>query len=104
MATNLLRRQRSSIPQWRTTISTHQRTLFDELDKHPDIKPLFTQGIQEGAVAAWHGQKAWPGVSEARRKFKEERAWEIYVHVNRKTRLQLNLVRTSSLKFDMFVS
>ena len=84
--------------------TTHQRTLLDVLDKHPDIKPLFTQDVQEKAVAAWHGQKAWPDVSEALRKLKEERGWEIYVHANGTTRLQLNLVRSSGLKFDMLFS
>lgn len=83
---------------------THQQTLLDVLGKHPDIKPLFTQDLQDKAVAAWHGQKAWPDVSEALRKLKEERGWEIYVHANGTTRLQLNLVRSSSLKFDMLFS
>lgn len=55
-------------------------------------------------MAAWHGQNAWPDVSEALRKLKEERGWEIYVHANGTTRLQLNLVRSSSLKFDMLFS
>lgn len=55
-------------------------------------------------MAAWHGQQAWPDVSEALRKLKEERGWEIYLHANRTTRLQLNLVRSSSLKFDMLFS
>lgn len=84
--------------------TTHQRTLLEVLDKHPDIKPLFTQDVQEKAVAAWHSQKAWPDVSEALRKLKEERGWEVYVHANGTTRLQLNLVRSSSLKFDMLFS
>jgi 2-haloalkanoic acid dehalogenase type II len=84
--------------------TTHRRTLLDVLDKHPDIMPLFTQDIQEKAVAAWHGQKAWPDVSEALRKLKEERGWEIYVHANGTTRLQLDLVRSSSLEFDMLFS
>ena len=84
--------------------TTHRRTLLDVLDKHPDIKPLFTQDVQEKAVAAWHCQNAWPDVSEALRKLKEERGWEIYVHANGTTRLQLNLVRSSSLKFDMLFS
>jgi 2-haloalkanoic acid dehalogenase type II len=43
-------------------------------------------------------------VSEALRKLKEERGWEIYVYANGTTRLQLNLIRSSSLKFDMLFS
>jgi 2-haloalkanoic acid dehalogenase type II len=83
---------------------THGRTLLGLLDKHPDIKPLFTQDIQENAVAAWHHQEAWPDVSEAVRKLKEDHGWEVYVHANGTTRLQLNLVRSSGLKFDMLFS
>lgn len=84
--------------------TTHRKALLDVLDNHPDIKSLFTQDVQEKAVAAWHGQKAWPEVSEALRKLREERGWEIYVHANGTTRLQLNLVRSSSLNFDMLFS
>lgn len=83
---------------------THRRTLVDVLNKHSDIKPLFTQDIQDKAVAAWHNQTAWPDVPEALRKLKEERGWEIYVHANGTTRLQLNLVRSANLKFDMLFS
>ncbi|KAJ7359873.1 hypothetical protein DFH08DRAFT_847241, partial [Mycena albidolilacea] len=71
---------------------THRRTLLAVLDKHPEIKPLFTQDVQEKAVAAWHEQKAWPDVAEALRKLKEERELEIYVHANGKTRLQLDIL------------
>ena len=84
--------------------TTHRRTLLDVLDKHPDMKSSFTQDVQEKAVAAWHGQKAWPDVSEALRKLKEKHGWEIYVHANGTTRLQLNLVRSSNLRFDMLFS
>lgn len=82
---------------------THRRTLLNLLDKHPEIKPLFTQNVKEKAIAAWHSQKAWPDVSEALRKLKERR-WEIYVHANGTTRLQLDIVRSSGLKFDMLFS
>lgn len=84
--------------------TTHRRTLLALLDKHPEIKPLFTPDIQDEAVAAWHNQKAWPDVSEALRKLKEERGYEIYVHANGTTRLQLDIIRSSGLKFDMLFS
>ncbi|KAF2798800.1 (S)-2-haloacid dehalogenase IVA [Melanomma pulvis-pyrius CBS 109.77] len=83
---------------------THRRTLLDMLDRHPDMKPLFTHEVQEKAIAAWHRQKAWPEVSEALRKLKEEHGWEIYVHANGTTRLQLDIVRSSGLRFDMLFS
>lgn len=84
--------------------TTHRRTLLSLLDKHPDIKPLFTQDVQDNAIAAWHAQKAWPDVSPALQKLKEERGYEIYVHANGTTRLQLNLVRSAGLRFDMLFS
>ncbi|KAJ6600995.1 (S)-2-haloacid dehalogenase IVA [Mycena vulgaris] len=82
---------------------THRRTLLVVLDKHPEFKPFFGQDVQEKAVAAWHAQKAWPDVAEALRKLKE-RGLEIYVHANGTTRLQLDIVRSSGLKFDMLFS
>lgn len=83
---------------------THRRTLLGLLDKHPDIKPLFTQEVQDKAIAAWHNQKAWPDVPIALQKLKEKLGLEIYVHANGTTRLQLDIVRSSGLKFDMLPS
>jgi 2-haloalkanoic acid dehalogenase type II len=82
---------------------THRRTLLEVLDKYPDIKPLFTEEAQEYAVKAWHSQKAWPDVTDAIRKLKAH-GLEVYVHANGTTRLQLNLVRSSGLQFDMLFS
>ncbi|KAJ6560108.1 (S)-2-haloacid dehalogenase IVA [Mycena capillaripes] len=82
---------------------THRRTLLAMLDKHPELKPHFTEDGQDEAVAAWHSQKAWPDVAEALRKLKE-RGLEIYVHANGTTRLQLDIVRSSGLRFDMLFS
>jgi len=60
---------------------THRRTLFQLLDKYPDMKPLFTQDVQEQVIAAWHNQKAWSDVAGALEKLRE-RGWEIFVHAN----------------------
>ena len=83
---------------------THQTTLLQMLDKHPDIAPLFTPEVQARAIAAWHHQKAWPEVREAIRKLKEDHGWEVYVHANGTTRLQLNITRSAGLQFDMLFS
>ncbi|KAJ7137542.1 (S)-2-haloacid dehalogenase IVA [Mycena crocata] len=83
---------------------THRRTLLEMLDRHPDLKPHFTAEVQEQAIKAWHAQRAWPDVAEALRKLKEERGLEIYVHANGTTRLQLDIVRSSGLRFDMLFS
>jgi 2-haloalkanoic acid dehalogenase type II len=83
--------------------ATHQRTLVEVLDKHPDMKPHFTPDVQEQAVAAWHNQKAWPDVAPAIQRLKQ-RGLEVYVHANGTTRLQLDIVRSSGLQFDMLFS
>ncbi|CAF9916979.1 hypothetical protein IMSHALPRED_003361 [Imshaugia aleurites] len=82
---------------------THRRVLAEVLDKHPDIKPLFAEEVKDNAVKAWHAQKAWPDVPDAVRKLKE-RGWEVFVHANGTTRLQLDLVRSSGLDFGMLFS
>ena len=82
---------------------THRETLLEVLDEHPDIKPLFTDEVQENAVKAWHVQRAWPDVPNALRSLREHER-EVYVHANGTTRLQLNLVSSSGLHFDMLFS
>ena len=83
--------------------STHRRVLNDMLEKRPDVKSLFTDDVKEKAVKSWHSQRAWPDVPDALSKL-QEHGWEVFVHANGTTRLQLNLVRTSSLRFDMLFS
>jgi 2-haloalkanoic acid dehalogenase type II len=82
---------------------THRRVLNEILDKHQDIKTLFTEEVKEKAIKAWHIQKAWPEVSGAIRKLRQS-GLEVFVHANGTTRLQLNLVRSSGLDFDMLFS
>lgn len=82
---------------------THRRTLTEVLNKHPEMKPLFTDKVQEDAIKAWHVQKAWPDVSDVTQKLRKC-GLEIFVLANGTTRLQLNLVRSSGLKFDMLFS
>jgi 2-haloalkanoic acid dehalogenase type II len=82
---------------------THRRVLNEVLDKYPDIRPIFTDEVKGQAVKAWHFQRAWPDVKAAVRKLKESRL-EVFVHANGTTRLQLNLVRSSNLDFDMLFS
>ena len=83
---------------------THRNTLEQLLDPNwPQLKPLFTDILKESAVKAWHSQKAWPDVSDAIRELKA-RGLEVYVHANGTTRLQLDIVRSSGLQFDMLFS
>jgi 2-haloalkanoic acid dehalogenase type II len=81
---------------------THRRVLNEVLEKHRDIKPLFVT-LKDILVKAWHAQEAWPEVNDAIQELKE-RGWEVFVHANGTTRLQLDIVHSSGLNFDMLFS
>ena len=98
---NTARVQAGKLPE--NIDTTHRRALDEILDKQPDIKHLFTAEVKDQVVQAWHVQKAWPEVRDAVRRLKE-RGWEAFVHANGTTRLQLDLVRSSGLDFDMLFS
>lgn len=68
---------------------------FDALEDHEVVK--------EGVVKAWHSMPAWPDVKPAISRLKEL-GYEIFVHANGTTRLQLDLCRSSGLSFDMLFS
>ena len=78
--------------------------LFLDQTQNLDIKHLFSAEVKDRLVAAWHHQKAWPDVAEALRKLKSDRKWEVYVHANGSTRLQLDLVKSAGLHYDMLFS
>ena len=82
---------------------THRRVLGELLEEKPDVRAHFTEDAKEQAVRAWHAQKAWPEVKDAVQKLKD-RGWEVFVHANGTTRLQLDLIRSSGLEFDMLFS
>ncbi len=82
---------------------THRRVLDEVLEKHPDIKSLFADEVKDRLVKAWHAQKAWSEVHDAIQEMKE-RGWEVFVHANGTTRLQLDIVRSSGLNFDILFS
>ncbi|EXJ82179.1 haloacid dehalogenase, type II [Capronia coronata CBS 617.96] len=85
---------------------TQRRVLDDFLDRTPnlDIKHLFSPEVKDRLVAAWHHQTAWPDVSEALRRLKNDSKLEVYVHANGSTRLQLDLVKSAGLHYDMLFS
>jgi 2-haloacid dehalogenase len=83
---------------------TQHRVLESYLDRRSDIKHLFTTGVKEGLIQAWHHQKAWPDVVDALRKLKHERGLEVFVHANGSTRLQLDIIKSSGLQFNMLLS
>lgn len=57
---------------------------------------------QHAAVQAWHRMTAWCDVPDALRRLR--RRYEVFVLANGTTRLQLDLVRSSNLTFDMLFS
>ncbi|KAL6251617.1 hypothetical protein RBB50_001827 [Rhinocladiella similis] len=85
---------------------TQRRVLDAFLERMPnlDIKSLFSAEVKDRLVAAWHHQEAWPDVAEALGKLKGDSNLEVYVHANGSTRLQLDLVKSAGLHFDMLFS
>ncbi|RAO74267.1 uncharacterized protein BHQ10_010279 [Talaromyces amestolkiae] len=59
--------------------------------------------LKEKVVQAWHSMPAWPDVKPAIDRLKEL-GYEIFVHANGTTRLQLDLCRSSALSFNMLFS
>lgn len=83
---------------------TQLRVLDLFVEEQPEIKHLFSAEAKERLVAAWHHQRAWNDVQEAVEKLKRDRNWEVFVHANGSTRLQLDLVKSAGLRFDMLFS
>lgn len=83
---------------------TQRQVLDSFLEQNLYIKHLFTQEVKARLVAAWYHQTAWPDVYEALRELKAENGLEVYVHANGSTRLQLDLVKSSGLHYDMLFS
>ncbi|EME77772.1 uncharacterized protein MYCFIDRAFT_87189 [Pseudocercospora fijiensis CIRAD86] len=54
-------------------------------------------------IQAWHEQKAWPDTKPAIEALKQK-GYEVFVHANGTTRLQLDLCRASSLQFHNLFS
>ncbi|KAJ9500311.1 hypothetical protein H2202_004106 [Exophiala xenobiotica] len=79
------------------------KTLVALLDKHPEHKPLFDEQTNDRCVSVWHSMPAWSDVPSAVEKLKEA-GYEVFVFANGTPRLQLDLCKSSGLKFDMLFS
>lgn len=82
---------------------THARLLarlLSEAGKFSDVS--LSQSEQQIAVQAWHHMNSWPDVPAALEALKSN--YEIFVLANGTTRLQLDLTRSSRLRFDMLFS
>jgi 2-haloacid dehalogenase len=79
------------------------KTLEALLDKHPEHKLLFDEQTKDRCVSVWHSMPAWSDVPGAVEKLKEA-GYEVFVFANGTPRLQLDLCKSSGLKFDMLFS
>lgn len=82
---------------------TLRKTLDALLGKHPEHKHLFDDRTKHQCVAAWHSMPAWPEVLPAVEQLKAA-GYEVFVFANGTTRLQLDLCKSSGLRFDMLFS
>lgn len=97
-------RQNSGLPVEDIDI-THRKALDTLLatQEFSHLASFFTDDVKTHCIAAWHTQQAWPDVAPALTALRA-RGWEIFVHANGSTRLQLDLCRSSGLRFDMLFS
>lgn len=82
---------------------TLRNTLDALLEKHVEYKKVFDEDTKHRCVAAWHSMPAWPEVASAIEQLKTA-GYEVFVFANGTTRLQLDLCKSSGLKFDMLFS
>jgi 2-haloalkanoic acid dehalogenase type II len=87
---------------------THRRVLDRLLDAANgsaaagDGGAAWSEVQKQDAVQAWHSMRAWPDVGPALKRLRTKH--EIFVLANGTTRLQLDLMRSSGLQFDMLFS
>ncbi|KAK3675509.1 hypothetical protein LTR78_004592 [Recurvomyces mirabilis] len=72
-------------------------------DEGSETKALFTPDVIDRLIVAWHNQKAWTDVAPAIEKLRKN-GYEVFVHANGTTRLQLDLCRSSGLQFHSLFS
>ena len=82
---------------------TLRKTLDALVEKHPKHKHLFDDSTKHQCVAAWHSMPAWPDVPPAVEQLKAA-GYEVFVFGNGTTRLQLDLCKSSGLRFNMLFS
>jgi 2-haloalkanoic acid dehalogenase type II len=84
---------------------TLARTLEHLLSsKYASTASHFSSEAKQKAIASWHNQPAWRDVAPALQQLRDELGCELFVHANGTTRLQLDLIRSSGLKFDLLMS
>ncbi|KAF2109219.1 (S)-2-haloacid dehalogenase IVA [Lophiotrema nucula] len=74
-----------------------------ESDEYASLASHFSPTAKEKVIASWHEQPAWPDVAPALQQLRDL-GLEVFVHANGTTRLQLDLIRSSGLQFDLLMS
>ncbi|KAL9596546.1 MAG: hypothetical protein Q9219_005724 [cf. Caloplaca sp. 3 TL-2023] len=82
---------------------TLRKTLDALLIRHSGYALAFNESIKQQCVMAWHSMPAWPDVSPAVQQL-QAAGYGTFVFANGTTRLQLDLCRSSGLRFDMLFS
>lgn len=82
---------------------TFARALDVTLQRYAEEALLFSDVIRDRAIQRWHSMQAWPDVAPALQSLRQQ-GYELYVHANGTTRLQLNLTRSAGLQWDMLFS
>ncbi|KKY39079.1 putative haloacid type ii [Diaporthe ampelina] len=93
---------------------SHRAALSAQLaSAPPEVQAAFADdpGAEEACVAAWHSQPAWPDVAPALERLRAgaghggvARDVDVLVHANGTARLQLDLCRSSGLRFDALLA
>lgn len=98
----ILARYNARLPQ-EDIDETHRRTLTRLVSSQTHCSEVtLTKDEAETAVRAWHTMAPWQEVKEALRNLRT--TCECFVLANGTTRLQLDLVHSSGLQFDMLFS
>ncbi|KAK4497554.1 hypothetical protein PRZ48_012005 [Zasmidium cellare] len=103
--TNAARQARGDPPE---DIDITHRTTLDEMLTRSRWQPhanLFTEDVKTKSIAQWHHQTAWDDTRPALLRLRQ-RGYEVFVHANGTTRLQLDITRSAGLGdcFDMLFS
>jgi FMN phosphatase YigB (HAD superfamily) len=82
--------------------ATHARLLKALLSEQDFQECALSLHEQETAVDAWHRMTAWADIPPALSRLREK--YEVFILANGTTRLQLDLARSSGLRYDMLFS
>ena len=82
---------------------TLRKTLDALLERQAEHRHLFDESTKQQCIVAWHSMPAWPDVPPAIEQLKAA-GYEVFVFANGTTRLQLDLCKSSGLRFSMLFS